>query len=166
MNTSFKTHSIFFILTIVAAVFIYSCGSDTTTNNNTTVTFDVNTINGTITFAETNFIPGGSYLISAYPESGWPPMSGPSAYDTIHVSTGQTAYNYKLVGLNDGKYVVSVGYRKATGGQSPIMGIYGCDTSHSFTCLLSPTLKADISGNAGVGNINFLSWADTTNKIY
>lgn len=165
MNRSFKTHSLFFIFTVIISVFIYSCGEDSVTTPNNP-TFEANSINGTVTFVETNFATNGSYLISAYPKSGWPPMGGPAAYDTIPVVSGQTSYNYKLVGLNDGAYVVSVGFRRFTPGQSPIMGIYGCDTLRSFPCLLSPSDSAVISGNSGVGNINFLSWADTTNKIF
>lgn len=166
MNKSFLNHSIFFILSIVAAFIIYSCSDDTTTNNNNPVTYDQNSINGRITFVETGFVDSGSYIISAYPEAGWPPMGPPTSYDTLNIVASQTTYDYKLVGLSNGKYVVSVGFRKLSGGASPVMGIYGCDTSHSFSCLLAPTLKAEITGDAGVGNINFLSWADTTNKIY
>lgn len=156
-----------FVIVAFVGIIINSCGEDTVTNTgNNNPTYDAKSINGTVTFVETGFVDSGSYLISAYPESGWPPMGGPAAYDTLPVTAGQTAYNYKLTDLPNGKYVISVGFRKNTGGQSPIMGIYGCDTSHSFTCLLNPTLKAEIVNEAGVGNINFLSWADTTNKIY
>lgn len=164
MKKTFLNHFMLFAFVAILGVMINSCGEDTVTPTNPT--YEANSINGTVTFVETNFVDSGTYLISAYPESGWPPTGGPTSYDTISVVAGQSSYNYKLVSLADGNYVVSVGFRKATGGQSPIMGIYGCDTLHSFTCLLTPTLKASISGNAGVGNINFLSWADTTNKIY
>ncbi|MBN8584763.1 MAG: hypothetical protein J0M37_06665 [Ignavibacteria bacterium] len=166
MKKTLLKHLGLFVIVAFVGIIINSCGDDTTTNNNTTPTYDANSVNGTVTFVETGFIDSGSYLISAYPESGWPPMAGPSAYDTISVVAGQSAYNYKLVGLTDGNYVISVGFRKMSGGQSPIMGIYGCDTLHSMSCLFSPTLKATITNNAGVGNINFLSWADTTNKIF
>jgi hypothetical protein len=169
MKKTFLKHLGLFVIVAFVGIIINSCGDDTVINN-TNPTYDANSINGTVTFVDSNFeatdSASGSYLISAFPESGWPPTGGPTAYATINIVPGQLAYNYKLVGLNDGNYVVSVGYRKATGGQSPIMGIYGCDTSHSFTCLLTPTLKASITNSAGVGNINFLSWADTTNKIY
>ena len=168
MKKTFFKHFAIFAMVAFLGVLINSCGDDNTTNTNNNPTYDAKSINGTVTFVETGFMDSsaGTYLISAYPESGWPPTSGPAAYDTIHVTAGQTAYNYKLIDLADGKYVVSVGFRKSTGGQSPIMSIYGCDTSHSFTCLFTPTLKAEITNSAGVGNINMLSWADTTYKIY
>lgn len=168
MKKTFFKHLGLFVIVAFVGIIINSCGDDTTTNNNTTPTYDAKSINGTVNFVETNFLDSssGSYLIAAYPESGWPPMGGPTAFATIPVVNGTAAYNYKLTDLADGNYVVSVGFRKNTGGQSPIMGIYGCDTSHSFTCLLNPTLKATITNGAGVGNITFMSWADTTNKIY
>ena len=167
MKTTLLKHLMLFVIVAFAGILINSCGEDTVINN-TNPTYDAKSINGTINFVETSFLDSssGSYLIAAYPESGWPPLGGPTAFATIPVVNGTASYNYKLTDLADGNYVVSVGFRKNTGGQSPIMGIYGCDTSHSFTCLLTPTLKASITNSAGVGNINFLSWADTTNKIY
>jgi len=168
MNKSFKTHSLFFIFTALLAVFIYACSDDPVTPTNPT--YDAKSINGTITFVETGFMDSsvGSYLVAAYPRSGWPPMGGPAAFVSLPIVAGQVSYNYKLVDLPDGAYVVSVGFRKNTGGQSPIMGIYGCDTARfpSSPCLLSPSDSAVISNTNGVGNINFLSWADTTNKIF
>jgi hypothetical protein len=165
MKNSVKINGILLIMALFATILISKCGSDSVTTPGTT--YDAKTINGTVTFADDHFVTsGGTYLISAYPETGWPPIAGPTAYDTIHVTSSTLAYNYKLVGLDDGNYVVSVGYRKNTGGQSPIMGIYGCDTLHSLACLMSPTLKAKITGGAGVGSINFISWSDTAKKIY
>ncbi|HMQ79037.1 MAG TPA: hypothetical protein PKE39_01875 [Ignavibacteria bacterium] len=168
MKKTFLKHLGLFVIVAFVGIIINSCGDDTTTNNNTTPTYDAKSINGTVNFVETNFLDSssGSYLIAAYPESGWPPMGGPTAFATIPVVNGTAAYNYKLTDLADGNYVISVGFRKNTGGQSPIMGIYGCDTSHSVSCLLNPTLKATITNSEGVGNITFMSWADTTNKIY
>ncbi len=167
MKTKIFKHFMLFAIVAFVGIIINSCGDDPVSNN-TNPTYDANSINGTVTFVDTNFegTDSGSYLISAYPEAGWPPTGGPTAYATLNITPGQTAYNYKLVGLSDGNYVVSVGYRKLIGGQSPIMSIYGCDTLHSMTCLLTPTLKATITNNAGVGNINMLSWADTSKKIY
>jgi len=135
---------------------------------------EAKSINGTIRFVDTNFIlTGGTYLISAYPAAGWPPTGGPTAFDTIKISRTNNVlnlnYNYKLIDLNPGSYVVSVGFRKNTGGQSPIMSVYGCDTARArySLCFLNPTLKATIGAeNQGVENINMISWSDTTKKVY
>lgn len=167
-----------FEILIVSLLFVsvYSC-SDDDDNPVTPTGPDAKTINGKVTFVDTNFIlNGGTYLISAYPSTGWPPTAGPSAYDTIKVTRTNNVlnlnYNYKLKDLNPGEYVVSVGFRKTSGGQSPIMGIYGCDTLRAIypggvTCLFSPSKKATIgSENQGTAGIDFLSWSDTTKKIY
>jgi hypothetical protein len=165
MKKSFKINGFLLIIALFATILISKCGSDSVTSPG--ATYDAKSINGTVTFADNHFVTsGGTYLISAYPKTGWPPAAGPTAYDTIHVTSGTLGYNYKLVGLDDGSYVISVGFRKVTGGQSPIMGIYGCDTLHSIQCVITPTLNATITGGAGVGGINFLCWADTSKKLY
>lgn len=134
----------------------------------------LNSIKGIVTFVDTNFVlTGGNYLISAYPSTGWPPMAGPTAFDTIKVirtnNILNTNYNYKLININPGAYIVSVTYRKITGGQSPILSVYGCDTVRFqySSCFLNPPLSANIgSNNQGVGGINMISWADTAKKVY
>lgn len=164
--------SILLQLFVISLLFvsIYSCSDDETPV--TPVGPDAKSINGTVTFVNANFVPGGVYLISAYPASGWPPTGGPAAYDTINVNTSTLSYNYKLVDVNPGSYVVSVGYRKITGGQSPIMSVYGCDTARFLngagsSCFLSPPKSATIgANNEGVVGINMLSWSDTTKKVF
>jgi hypothetical protein len=167
-----------FEILIIALLFIsvYSCSNDD--NNPVTPTGpDAKSINGKVTFVDTNFIlSGGTYLISAYPSTGWPPTGGPSAYDTIKITRTNNVlnldYSYKLKDLNPGDYVVSVGFRKTTGGQSPIMSIYGCDTARAIypaglACLFTPSKYATIgSANQGTAGIDMLSWSDTTKKIY
>lgn len=168
-----------FEIVIIALLFvsIYSCSDDDDNNPVTPTGPDAKTINGKVTFVDTNFIlSGGTYLISAYPSSGWPPTGGPAAYDTINITRTNNVlnlvYNYKLIDVNPGDYVVSVGFRKNSGGQSPIMGIYGCDTLRAIypggaTCLLNPSKKATIGAeNQGTAGIDFLSWSDTTKKIF
>ncbi len=162
-------------ITLLLMLSAYNCSDD-----NTPITIvgpDAKSINGKVTFVDTNFIlSGGTYLISAYEETSWPPAGPPNAYDTIKITRTNNIlnldYNYKLVDLNPGSYVVAVGFRKATGGQSPIMSIYGCDTLRAIypagsACLLDPSKKAMIgSNNQGTAGIDMLSWSDTTNKIY
>lgn len=160
-------------LSVIALLFvsIYSCSDDDDPINPTPTGPDPKSINGTVRFVDTNFVrSGGVYLISAYPATAWPPTGGPAAFDTLNITGSTLSYNYKLVDLNPGSYVVSVGYRKNTGGQSPIMSVYGCDTlrvATGSTCLLNPPLKAVIgSNNEGVQGINMISWADTAKKCF
>ena len=154
-----------FVFSFIALLLFvaYNCSSDSPIINPTE-----GNISGSIRFVDSNsFVTsGGSYLISAYAKTAWPPTGGPTAFDTISITQNKGTYTYTLVGLPFTEYVVSVGFRKNVGGQSPIMGIYGCDTSHSFTCLLTPSAYANVQSGSGVSNINFLSWADTTKKIY
>lgn len=176
MKTSLLKHLALFAFVAFLGILINSCGEDTiltppinppdTACTDTTLTGLM--IKGRVTFVDTNFIrTGGVYLISAYPKTSWPPTSGPAAYDTIRVSGNDLNYCYTLSNLPDsGSYVVSVGWRKATGGQSPIMSIYGCDTLHSLTCLFTPSKFAYVPLGGGVRNINMISWSDTTKKIY
>jgi hypothetical protein len=175
-KTLFKHLGLFVIVAFVGII-INSCGEDTIITNNPPTTPDTACtdstltglmIKGRVTFVDTNFIrTGGVYLISAYPESGWPPVGPPSSYDTIRISGNNLNYCYTLSNLPTAqKYVVSVGWRKQTGGQSPIMSVYGCDTLHSVPCLLGPPLKADLTSGQGVRFINMLSWSDTAKKIF
>ena len=159
------------ICVVVLLVFtIYSCDSTTVTPSP-----EANTISGTVTFTDTNFITsGGVYDIGAFPNPSIPPtfwFGPPTAYDTLIITNNNGVYkaNYTLTGVPDGNYVIAVGFRKDTGGQSPIMGVYGCDTARAIydttACFLNPQ-RVTISNNAGVTGVNFLSWADTTNKVY
>ncbi|MBS1518489.1 MAG: hypothetical protein JSS91_10425 [Bacteroidetes bacterium] len=164
------------LLAVIITVSVYSCSEDNNTVTPPSGPAD-KTINGTVNFVDTNFIlTGGTYLISAYPSTGWPPMAGPTAYDTLKISRTNNvlnlSYNYTLSDINPGDYVISVGFRKTTGGQSPIMSVYGCDTARFLngagsSCFLSPPLKATIgSSNQGVDGINMLSWSDTAKKVF
>lgn len=169
MNKTFSINvKISFVIILI--VLAYSCSDDPTQP----VGPEARSINGMVNFVDTNFIlTGGSYLIAAYPSTGWPPMGGPAAFDTIKLSrTGNIlnkSYNYKLRDLNPGDYVVTVGFRKLTGGQSPIISVYGCDTARAqySQCFLNPPKRATIGPeNQGTENINMLSWADTTKKVF
>jgi len=164
LNTFYSSffHAILFSLLLLT---VYSC-SDTVTPAGP----EANTISGNITFVDSNFITsGGYYDIGVFPNPSNPPaywFGPPSANDTLIYSRIGNVFqaNYKLRGVSNGNYVVAVGFRKNTGGQSPIMGVYGCDTAHT-TCFLNPP-RVSITENQGKENINFLSWGDTTKKVY
>ncbi|MGH2574999.1 MAG: hypothetical protein ACRDFC_04785, partial [Ignavibacteria bacterium] len=127
-----------------------------------------NSIGGTITFADTNFLlKSGEYEAGAY--LSWPPNAPPSGKDTLSIKLIGNLYQsiYKIKRLFNGNYYVAVKYRLNSKPREFIMGIYGCDTAHvKFSqCPLNPP-AVSISNNFGVANINFLSWADTTKKIF
>lgn len=173
MKRKFSSSIVFSIITALLFVSIYSCSSDDDTVTPTGPAD--NTINGTVIFVDTNFIlSGGTYLISAYPSTAWPPMAGPTAYDTLHINRNNNilnrVYSYTLKDISPGSYVISVGFRKSTGGQSPIMSVYGCDTARAIygsTCFLNPPLHAIIgTENQGVQDIDMVSWSDTAKKVY
>ncbi|CAF3782544.1 unnamed protein product, partial [Rotaria sp. Silwood1] len=150
----------------------YSC-SDTTVTPATGP--EANSIAGTVTFADTNFgaVPVGYYDIAAF--SSWPPSGPPAANDSLIISKvdGKYKANYTIRGLGTGvdsaKYTIAIGWRRRTGGASPTMGIYPCDTAHynpvTSPCPFSPT-KVVIRSNAGVNGVNVLAWADTTKRIF
>jgi hypothetical protein len=149
---------------------VYRCSDD---NNNTIIVSgpDAKSISGTITFADTNFATsGGYYDISAFPSSGWPPMAGPTQNDSLVITKVGNQYkaNYKLTNLPDGNYVLTSAWiiLPYTANSTVGLGMYGCDTSHSAGCIFGTPGTVTISNSVGVENINFLSWADTLNRIY
>lgn len=152
---------------------VYSCKSDDVVTPSTGPAN--NTINGTVTFADTNFGSSavGYYDIGAF--SSWPPSGPPASNDSLKISKvgGKYQATFSLkslgVGVDSAKYVIAVGWRRISGGASPTMGIYGCDTAHytppTSTCPLNPT-KITIKNNVGVDGSNMISWADTTKRIF
>jgi hypothetical protein len=83
---------------------------------------------------------------------------------------GKMVADYKMIVPANGVYAVTSAYIKLPYSQGSVygMGKYLSDTSHNPGAIYDTTSssKVTISGNQGVGNINFLSWIDTTNKIY
>lgn len=149
-------------------VFAYNCNSDSP------ITVQVNTITGTITFVDSNFGSStvGYYDIAAF--TSWPPTGPPSADDSLVITKVGNEWHgtYSMEGVNNGRYFIAVGWRRITGGASPVMGIYGCDTAHippvgTSTCPIDTAqmFKVIINNNSA-SNIDFLSWADTTKKIF
>jgi hypothetical protein len=133
-----------------------------------------NSISGTITFVDTNFLPlPDKYKVAAFPTNGkWPPIVYiPSGDDSLIIERIGNVYraNYTIRNLLSGTYYitsVNISYPPLIEVQS-YLGIYGCDTVHiPFSgCPLNPT-GVTITNNFGVENIDFLSWADTTKKIF
>jgi hypothetical protein len=169
VKKTIKTNLLFLILAVLTTAILYGCKEDSVTNQ--TGGPEANSVNGRITFADTNFLfTGGYYDVAAFTSTPWPPQGPPSGNDSLVITKVGNIYqaDYSIKGLSNGDYIVAVGWRPDIGGQSPVMGIYGCDTSHASNnpgCVFNPT-KVTITNNAGVANINILSWADTTKQIF
>lgn len=153
----------------------YSCNSDDNTVTQGQ-TYEANSINGKITFADTNYYAfsdtsKGYFNISAF--ATWPPTGPASANSKLVIKKEAGIYvaDYKLVVPGNGDYVVTTSYIKLPYlpfGSVFGLGTYQCDTSHSAACIFAtpPSKIAKIENNNGLGNINFFSWIDTTKQIY
>ena len=130
-----------------------------------------NTISGTITFADTMFLPQpNAYLVAAYTPNMWPPANQtPVQIDTLQIKLVGNVYlaNYTLTNLSNGTYYVTSFLSEGLLSRNIFLGIYGCDTVHiPFSgCPLNPS-GVTITNNFGVNNINFISWADTAKAIF
>lgn len=129
-----------------------------------------NSISGTITFADANFVQlPNFYTCTAYSQVSWPPnFIPPFKISTLTIENIGGVYkaNYKLTGFPNGIYYIASGINR-TPVQNAVFGTYGCDTSRTLysNCAFTPT-KVTISENNGVTDINFLSWADSTKLIF
>lgn len=153
----------------------YSCNSDSTVTPPSGTTYDQLSINGRITFPDTagyyKFMDTakGYYNISAFAQ--WPPMGPASASSKLitKIDGGKLVADYKIIVPANGFYTVTSAYIRLpyTSGSVFGMGKYGSDTSHSPAQIFDTTnARVSIQGNVGIGGINFLSWVDTTSKIY
>ena len=127
-----------------------------------------NSISGTVTFADANFVqPPSFYKVGAF--EIWPPSSTPIEYDSLDIQQigGVFKANYKITNVLTGSYYVAVYPESGISLEVKVLGIYGCDTVHVTysNCPNNPSI-VNIINNWGVENINFLSWADTTQRIF
>ncbi len=127
-----------------------------------------NSISGTITFVDANFLPPpGFYKVGAF--EIWPPSLAPLEYDSLNIQQigGVFKANYKITNVLTGSYYIAVYPETGISLEVKVLGIYGCDTVHVnySNCPNNPS-TVNIINNWGIENINFLSWADTTQKIF
>lgn len=168
MKKNFLLNSLFVLCAAALITIAYSCKSDDVV---AIVLPDANTISGTITFADTNIgaSTSGYYDVAVFPT--WPPAGAPTANDSLRLTKvgGKYVATYKIKGLpNDGTFALAIGWRRISGGASPVMGIYGCDTAHytsPTSCPGNPS-RITITGGAGVTGKDVLSWADTTKRVF
>jgi|GEM_PF-1045790 len=148
-----------------------STGPWSSTWNFTTVTGpEPNSISGIITFVDTTFLRFPAYYYAAaYPSGSWPPPNNYSVSDSIIIQRNGNIYtaNYKFSHLINGSYIICLQANNAIRLVGSVQGIYVCDTVHVqySGCPNNPN-PVLISNNNGVENINFLSWADTTKRIF
>lgn len=156
---------VFFIITLS----VYSCKDDNTNPVINNPTYDANSINGTITFADTNLVKdttAGKYYVALF--GTW--FGQPSRTTRIYPvkSGGKYTANYKIIAPGDGNWTVAIAWVISPPNyKSWFLGVYdtpGRDTSRAN--ISEQHLKASISGGAGVGNINFNSYLDTANSIF
>lgn len=152
----------------------YSCNSDSTVAPGVT-TYDQLSINGRVTFTDTvgyykfKDTLNGYYNISAFAQ--WPPM-GPSSANsklTLKMENGKMVADYKMIVPANGFFTVTSAYIKLPYSAGSVYGLgkYKSDTTHNVGVIYDTTgARVTMISNQGVGNVNFLSWIDTTNKIY
>jgi hypothetical protein len=127
-----------------------------------------NSISGLIRFVDTNIThSNGFYMAGAF--QSWMPGTLPSENDTLEIVNIGNVYQaeYKIRRLRNGVYHIAVVFEDPDYSVVYIMGIYGCDTVHVnySQCPNNPDTVI-ITNNWGRENINFLSWADTSKRIF
>lgn len=164
-KNTFKLSLVHAMLISVLMISVYSCSDDDTTVTQNPTGPEANSISGTITFTDTNFVTsGGYYDISVF--NSWFPMGSPTGNDSLVITKVGNTYqaNYKVTNIPNGTYYLTSAWIKlpyVPGTSVNGLGLYGCDT----TLCMSPT-AVTITDNVGRENINFLSKADTAKRIY
>jgi hypothetical protein len=130
-------------------------------------------ISGTVRFVDTSFIPfPGYYIAGAYTQSGWPPVQQlPLRYDSLNIQYVNNQYiaNYRIRALQEGDYIIAVlMYDQLSTNAVETMGVFGCDTARTLFsgCAVNNPSLVHVGTNQGVININFLTWADTSKRIF
>lgn len=130
-------------------------------------------ISGRVRFVDNNFItPPFRYIIGAYNTNEWPPTNMlPDYIDTLDIQQINNEYiaDYRIINLTNGSYHITV-YAQTRSISNDVLhkSVYGCDTArviYSNCPLVNPGTVTINNGN-GAGNINLLSWADSTKSIF
>jgi len=161
-----------FVVVLVSLLTVaYSCNSD----NTVTSTYDQLTVSGRISFTDSvgyfkfTDTSKGYYDISAFAK--WPP-TGPASANSklvLKMVSGIMIADYQLLVPNNAFYTITTSYIKLPYSAGSVYGLgkYGCDTTHNPGIIYDTTnARVSVSGTQGIGNINFISWIDTTNNIY
>jgi hypothetical protein len=153
---------------------VIGCSDDSTTVTPGT-TYPNLTINGRVTFVDSTGYykfkdsSKGYYNISAF--STWPPMGPASANGKLvpKMENGKMVADYQIVLPSKGNYTITSSYIKLPYASGSVYGLgkYKSDTTHNVAVIYDTTgARVYLPESPGVGDINFLSWIDTTKKIY
>ncbi|MCX7878251.1 MAG: hypothetical protein N2510_06370 [Ignavibacteria bacterium] len=125
------------------------------------------TISGRVRFVDTNFSKSEYRLLlfNSWNKPGNKTAFRDTVIDPSNLINNELDYSFR--GIPSGNYFIAVGIGKFLPNQNTILGIYGCDTVRAAysNCPLNPPPASIINGN-GLVNVNFLSWADTTKRIF
>lgn len=141
--------------------FLYSC------QETNPVVPDAYTINGRITFVDSNFTLGGpgQYVVYAWPKTLWNPLQGsPVSSQVIDIVKQNNKYvlqyQYRMAEVPSGTYVAALMY---TDGNTffDVLGVYSC-TAGDSACYKVPTKYATIVTTEGLLDIDISANADTS----
>lgn len=158
----------------VTMTLVVGCSDDDNTVNPGT-TYPNRTINGRVTFVDSTGYykftdtSKGYYNISAF--STWPPTGPASANGKLipKMENGKMVADYQILLTSQGFYTITAAYIKLPYSAGSVYGLgkYKSDTTHNPAKIYDTTnARVNLPESPGVGDINFLSWIDTTNKIY
>jgi hypothetical protein len=127
-----------------------------------------NSISGHVIFADTNIThESGLYTAGAF--TLWPPGTVPYQKDTLEIVNIGNVYqaDYRIRHLVNGAYRIAVIFEDELNSIFYLMGIYGCDTVHvNYSQCPNNPPDVTITNNFGIENIDFLTWADTSKRIF
>ena len=152
-----------YIIILLLTVFIYSC------QETNPVIPDAYTINGKLTFIDSNFTLGGAgqYIVYAWPKSLWNPLGGnPASSQVVDIVKQNNKYvlqyQYRMSQVPSGSYVATLMYSDGAT-FFKILGVYSCTIPPIDTmCYQSPAKYATIITTEGILNIDITAYGDTS----
>ncbi|MCB0725431.1 MAG: hypothetical protein KDC73_12110 [Ignavibacteriae bacterium] len=153
-----------YLIVFFIAVVVYSC------QETNPVVPDAFTLNGKVTFVDSNFTLGGAgeYTVYAWRKDNWNPFGGnPVSSQVVNIVKQNNKYvmqyQYRLAEVPSGTYVATLMY---SDGSSffKILGVYSCTVPPTDTaCYLSPNKYATIRTSEGLLDIDITAYGDTAN---
>ncbi|MCB0721806.1 MAG: hypothetical protein KDC42_05845 [Ignavibacteriae bacterium] len=153
-----------YLIILFVVLLVYSC------QETNPVVPDAYTINGRVTFVDSNFTLGGAgqYTVYAWRKENWNPLAGnPASEQVVNIVKENNqyvmSYQYRLAEVPSGTYVAALMY---TDGLSffKTLGVYSCTIPPTDTaCYLSPNKYATIRTTEGLIDIDITAYGDTAN---
>lgn len=158
--------AISYLLILLLTVFIYSC------QETNPLLPDAFTLNGKVTFVDSNFTlgGGGQYIVYAWPKDLWYPLGGnPVSSQVIDIVKQNNQfvlqYQYKLTQVPSGSYVATLMYTDQNT-FFRILGVYSCVVPPTDTmCYQSPSKYATIITTEGLLDIDITAYGDTSKAL-